>query len=309
LCDTTTIPSNSDTLFWDYNGDCFHSFSSTSAAEYYKNLKSSQQEKIFDEYLRLLYVAMTRAEDHLIICGIQGENDLSENCWYQIINNTMYKMCTSTQNGILIYGKQEEPLITNNKQSFTNQDLFEEEFIPQCHAPIHAKNTKIINSSEDYIDHPLNPSQEYGIIFHKILEDTIASGNVNIMAQHPLITNVGKIYKDKILQNISKILSNRNFTDLLSANILLTEVSIGSLIKSKTALGRIDLLIEVRHKPEVIIIDYKSDIKPPILPQDIPISYKHQLALYKQILSNIYQDKTITTQILWLENANLMTIV
>ena len=37
--------------------------------KFFIEIKDKQQQNTFSEYLRLLYVAMTRAEDHLVICG------------------------------------------------------------------------------------------------------------------------------------------------------------------------------------------------------------------------------------------------
>ena len=38
-----------------------------------------------DEYRRLLYVAMTRAAERLIVCGTKGVNKSPEGCWYQLV--------------------------------------------------------------------------------------------------------------------------------------------------------------------------------------------------------------------------------
>ena len=38
-----------------------------------------------DEYRRLLYVAMTRAIDRLIVCGAEGEQQPPEGCWYDLV--------------------------------------------------------------------------------------------------------------------------------------------------------------------------------------------------------------------------------
>ncbi len=37
------------------------------------------------EYRRLLYVAMTRAADLLIICGAEGQRKRPKGCWYDLI--------------------------------------------------------------------------------------------------------------------------------------------------------------------------------------------------------------------------------
>src|SRR5439155_23543191 len=38
-----------------------------------------------DEYRRLLYVAMTRAADRLVVAGARGVNRMPEGCWYELI--------------------------------------------------------------------------------------------------------------------------------------------------------------------------------------------------------------------------------
>src|SRR5262249_37297029 len=42
-----------------------------------------------DEYRRLLYVAMTRAADRLIICGAESERKRPDGCWYDLIRNAL----------------------------------------------------------------------------------------------------------------------------------------------------------------------------------------------------------------------------
>ncbi|MEK9726181.1 MAG: UvrD-helicase domain-containing protein, partial [Rhodospirillaceae bacterium] len=37
------------------------------------------------EYRRLLYVAMTRAEDRLYVCGWRGKRDAAEGCWHRLV--------------------------------------------------------------------------------------------------------------------------------------------------------------------------------------------------------------------------------
>ncbi|HTN11847.1 MAG TPA: double-strand break repair helicase AddA, partial [Acetobacteraceae bacterium] len=38
-----------------------------------------------EEYNRLLYVALTRAEDRLLVCGWRGKNTPPESCWYELV--------------------------------------------------------------------------------------------------------------------------------------------------------------------------------------------------------------------------------
>ncbi len=42
-----------------------------------------------DEYRRLLYVAMTRAIDRLIVCGAEGERGKPEGCWWDLVSDAL----------------------------------------------------------------------------------------------------------------------------------------------------------------------------------------------------------------------------
>ena len=48
-----------------------------------------------DEYRRLLYVAMTRAAETLIVCGCQGRNKIPDGCWYELVSETLKADCVS----------------------------------------------------------------------------------------------------------------------------------------------------------------------------------------------------------------------
>ncbi|NJO67771.1 MAG: hypothetical protein HC826_02295 [Rhodospirillales bacterium] len=48
-----------------------------------------RKEGMMQEYRRLLYVAMTRAEDQLIVCGWRGKQNRAEGCWYQLVADAL----------------------------------------------------------------------------------------------------------------------------------------------------------------------------------------------------------------------------
>ncbi len=48
-----------------------------------------------DEYRRLLYVAMTRAKERLVICGAKGANKIPDGCWYQLADDALRGDCVS----------------------------------------------------------------------------------------------------------------------------------------------------------------------------------------------------------------------
>ena len=46
-------------------------------------------ERAADEYRRLLYVAMTRAADRLIVCGARRPNKRPDGCWYNLVRGAL----------------------------------------------------------------------------------------------------------------------------------------------------------------------------------------------------------------------------
>jgi ATP-dependent helicase/nuclease subunit A len=58
-----------------------------------------------EEYHRLLYVAMTRAQDRLYLCGWQGQKDKPENeSWYELVKDGLGGLLTEveTQDGMVV---------------------------------------------------------------------------------------------------------------------------------------------------------------------------------------------------------------
>ncbi|RTK92776.1 MAG: AAA family ATPase [Rickettsiales bacterium] len=305
LCDTTSVPTNIDRFYWDKNENFLTAKKSDFAPDYYQDLKKIQQQKIYAEYLRLLYVGMTRAEDRLIVCGYQGERIIPENCWYKLVEEVMNQLETNNKDSVLIYGQDNNAINSMLQPSTTQQNIIE--FYPQileCKMPINADipSAEII-SYKNPLSHQ-NPL-EYGLIFHKILEDSIKASNLNIMKEHPLLDNLDKKYKNRMHKSIDLIINNKIFEELVQ-NPCQTEISIGSMLNEKINLGRVDLIITLDNK--IVIVDYKSDLHPPAAAVFIPDSYKKQLNNYHKIFSEIYPYKIILTKILWLENGQLMDV-
>ncbi len=87
LCDSTTLPISSSKFIWHDNEYISFSANVADTPEFLQKMKDAAKLKDLQEYIRLLYVAMTRAKDHLIICGFANRTTIPDNCWYQITKN------------------------------------------------------------------------------------------------------------------------------------------------------------------------------------------------------------------------------
>ncbi|NRB11093.1 MAG: UvrD-helicase domain-containing protein [Rickettsiaceae bacterium] len=309
LCDTTTIPTTSDRFIWDDDGKILSAKNANFLPEFYLDLKEKQRQKMLQEYLRLLYVAMTRAEDYLVICGYQNKNTIPDNCWYQLIKNAMDEVAALDEEQKLIYSLANHFKNHNTKPKTIKKlsQRAEEKNIMKNHYIKHT-DYKFKKRAINY--HAVSPllakdSLSYGLIFHKIMEDTVTLNDLSLLIKHPLIDSLDEYLQQKILLSINKIIANDAFTQLFKAEIN-TEVSFGVRIADSIKIGRIDLL--VFYNNQIIIIDYKSDTKVPNNTKQIPNNYYTQLNFYKQTVAKIYPNKQIFCKILWLENGELMDV-
>ena len=59
------------------------------------NARQTALDAARDEYRRLLYVAMTRAAERLVVCGAQGDRKIPDGCWYQLVRDALEDECVS----------------------------------------------------------------------------------------------------------------------------------------------------------------------------------------------------------------------
>ncbi|MGG6498395.1 UNVERIFIED_CONTAM: PD-(D/E)XK nuclease family protein, partial [Bacteroidetes bacterium 56_B9] len=68
--------------------------------------------------------------------------------------------------------------------------------------------------------------------------------------------------------------------------------------------GQVDRLVVT--PAEVLIIDYKTNHAPPKMPSEAPAAYLRQLALYRQVLRQIYPERAVRAALLWTEVPEIM---
>lgn len=276
-----------------------------------EEIKDSMKNKIEEEYLRLLYVAMTRAENELYICDYKRKGESKENCWYSILLNTIQnnkdvkiRHSKNIEGDILYIGDQDNycNILTSCNNQQKNYKI-EEEKIDEIIATFSqnkekTNEIKIINPSiyyqENAIKTPIQNSEnlENGKLVHKLLEilPNLDSGEWQDIIDIYLRNSNNK---EKITNIVLNILNNQEFNFLFSKNSK-AEVPIFAKIDGNIISGKIDRLSIIDDT--VYIVDYKNTNT---LYNTIPEKYKIQLNLYKKVLEKIYSDKKIKCYILW----------
>lgn len=259
-----------------------------------RRLKSHRAQKLVEakeEYLRLLYVAMTRAENELWIGGFGASSDPES--WYEVIKNSVSCAEIVTLENLL---QTSPPLETQSAVILDAKRRGSLEFSLKRSSDLRPKDDESVKNSPNQINH----SQIKGRLVHKIFE---IFGKNHRAEKTWLLQLAEKIIareefldaqeKNKTHNEVTAFLFSEQFEKLFYGNVK-CEVEIAGNIENRKTLNRIDLLVEKEN--EILLVDYKSD---ETIPQKVPQRYTAQLNTYKKLVKDLHPNKKITAAILW----------
>mgnify|MGYP002856984330 CR=1 FL=1 len=282
-----------------------------------KSIKETNLDADFDEYRRLLYVALTRAEDRLYIAGF-SKKKVNDESWYNLLS-------THLKSNIPL--PPEDKRIVYNIEQEKNVDAIQEQRQPELHlssfenlltpAPIENPLAKPYAPSRDESDEvdivasPLKENGDFyrrGTIIHKLLQ-YIATISIN-KRQQAAETFLKTQLPHATIKDINRIVNEvfklyQTYPDIFGANSK-AEVPIIGEIDGKIVSAKIDRLVINNEK--VIIVDYKTNRPAASCLEEVPEVYLHQLNTYKALLKKIYPHKMIETYILWTNTCNMMKL-
>lgn len=279
----------------------------------YKNslfVKSEDNQKndATAEYLRLLYVALTRARDELYIFGTHEYRTSPDN-WHNLVLSSVGDICEKSESKF-VYTNEDYLNSTINK---IDREIFENKIIELKNFSSE-KEIEIISPSKlIYIEAKTklgqsNQEMTRGILIHKLLElhQQLKSKNAelvfeNIFSQYPEMDNQQILeIKAEVLNNIN----NPQLSFLFQANSH-NEVPIFGYDDDKIISGKIDKIIIEENT--ISIIDFKTTIvNTEANIEKMAEKYIPQLTSYKNLVQKIYPDKELKTGILFTNIAKLV---
>jgi len=253
--------------------------------DFVQNLRSEKIKLAKEEYLRLLYVGLTRAEEELYIGGFGNSKDLGN--WYEVT-------------------KEAAP------QYLVNEDEFYK-ILDSADAKDKAYKSEFINYKNDYLEDcrqaeltQINEGQIIGNIIHGALEligNNYQIDKTTLKDLSTNLTNTNRHISEEIKEGITSKVNNFIDSDVFQELFFdpnNVEILCESEVSSNDNLYRIDLLIEKEN--EILIIDYKSDEQ---INKQALEKYKKQLYNYQNIIANIYKGKKIKTGLLWVSDLRI----
>ncbi len=293
-------------------------------ADYYdehcEKIKEQKSAASIEEYKRLLYVAVTRAEDRLYICGWKGAKDVNDNCWYKLCAQSLEQMGHKNAAGTICYETAQQSDLPAPQIKAENQRAYEIPSWINMPAPeISALERPLAPSKmeEDDEETVLSPLAEESInpyrrgrIMHKLLQFLPGlpredyPQTIDNYLQHNAV-DLPETEKEYIKEKVFSLLENPSFKMFFSKNSK-AEVPLMGEVGGKIISGQIDRLVEEEN--QVTIIDFKTNRPAAKSLSEIPNAYWRQMEAYKALVEKIYPDKEVRCGILWTDTAQFMLL-
>ena len=285
--------------------------------------QDAAQAREMEEHWRLLYVAMTRAEEALFIGGSLSPREKGEphaDSWYarlkpvfdgDILDDPIW-------GGRREWGERAPPVTgtTFEADRSQNETLPEWVFRPIADEPTPPRPLAPSGLGDaEPADPPLRPDEakeaaRRGTLIHGLLErlpDTPvnkreAYGRV-WLSRHA--ADLAENEREAMLESAMEVISHPRFDKLFSAQAL-AEVPFSAIVGGNVVSGNVDrLMIE---DEAITIIDYKTTRRPPGELSDIPEATWRQMAAYKAAFKIIYPHRNIRTAVLYTHTPQLFEL-
>lgn len=273
------------------------------------------KEEQTQESLRLLYVAMTRAEKWLIVAAAGGlPRDGSS--WYQMTEAALGHLnAVPFVDGPASGIRHEEagwdslPIVNISKKPSQTQNL-ETVFSTNPPEPVLPRN--VVSPSDLGGAKALagdagmdeDAAKAYGSLVHLLLEHLAPlDPSARQVTGAQLLSNTEETIAQAALDEALAVLKMQSLSHIFSPDTL-AEVAVTADLGDVRLYGVIDRLII--EETRVLAVDFKSNRTVPVTPETCPEGLLRQMGAYAHALRAIYPDRQIDTAIIWTHSATLM---
>ena len=267
------------------------------------------------ERLRLLYVAMTRAEKWLIVAAA-GELSKDGSSWYQITEAALTRLQAEplSDDGTIRYQQGDWDALEVVETPQETVKIPELDPIFTRSAPSPSGESKTLSPSdlggakalagEAGVD--MDTALSYGTLVHELLEHLPL---MDANARNIFLTRLQRHHPHEIIlraQQEAETVLNTPALTALFADTTLAEVPVTGRLGDQRLHGTIDrLMIGEDH---ILAVDFKTNRVVPNSVEACPDGLLRQMGAYAHMLRQIYPDRRIETAILWTAKADLMVL-
>jgi len=313
LPDTASVPvsRNSHLLWHEDSNSLLWEPASKEASPEAQEAKQVRKEEEQREYCRLLYVAMTRAEDRLLVCGVEPKKGNVDAAWYGLVRDGLKGVAAEAETPAGMGLRLVCPQVKKVDRAAA--------VIPAAPLPVPVALT-CPAPQEDAAAQPLSPSRLWGdeagmpVLPPAMQEKLYQRGNVlhrllQYLPELPAMTRfeaagqmlqrhgVEEGERAEMIREVLQLLEKTEYAAFFAPGSL-AEVPLSGMIlmdgKGFPVAGQVDRLVVTER--EVWALDYKTHATPPAV---APARFLRQMAEYRALLLGIYPTRRVRCALLW----------
>ncbi|WP_298279680.1 double-strand break repair helicase AddA [uncultured Bradyrhizobium sp.] len=287
-----------------------------------------------DEYRRLLYVAMTRAADRLIVGGCMpgNMNTVRKSSWYDLITKGLanaglrLEELETPAGKVMRYSRPDDAGdLTGAPATAAAASIALPSWLRTAAAP-EAAAAGVLRPSDPADDdgHKIRSGEsvllraralQRGTLVHRLLQSLpeIALERRLGAALGYLARNADGWSEDEraaLARQVVALTVDLRFAPVFASGSRAEVSIVGRLERpgqpKALVSGQIDRLVVTPN--EVLIVDFKTNHTPPKTAAEAPRGYIRQLALYRAVLAKLYPQRIIHAALLWTETPEMMEI-
>ncbi len=273
------------------------------------------------EYRRLLYVAMTRAEDRLYVCGWETRQAAPEGCWYDLVRTGLQPLADdAAEEGAVLRltcPQSREPAAAPPAPAaaavppapdWLRRAPPAEASPPRPLAPSRPEG------EEPPVRSPLGPDDGWrfrrGRIIHRLLQSLpeVPREHRSRVAARFLARpglELPHSVQAEIGAEVAAVLDDPDFAAIFGPGSQ-AEVPVVGLLGERVVSGQVDRLVVTDEA--VLVVDYKTNRPPPRRVDEVAPAYLRQMAAYRAALACVYPGRAIRCALLWTDGPTLMPL-
>jgi ATP-dependent helicase/nuclease subunit A len=358
LPDTTALPPEDERVLWlaDADGDAATADGGAATAKSGAGLpvwtprsalscqavdrvRAAALARQAEEQNRLLYVALTRAEDRLLVCGWETGSAMPETCWYQHVARGFAALASTAEPFAAIADPWPGELWRLASPQLAAAEHARPRSV-EAPAPLPrwAGGSPLWQAApppaEPPLPQPLAPSRPEGVALGDVpqvaspLLQRDAGGRRFRRGQllHTLLQHLPEVPPAERLAAALRFLDrpgqNIDDPEALAREVLAVlddpalaplfgpagraEVPLSGVVAGQVIGGLIDRLAILPDR--VMIADYKTNRAPPASAEETPVLYLRQMAAYRAVLQAIHPGLPVVCLLVWTVGARVMRL-
>ena len=288
-----------------------------------KEAENEAAEAAMQEHWRLLYVAMTRAEEALFIGGSLGPRDAKngppQDSWYARLKPIFEDDALvddiwgarwewgALSNAVVADTEDDDPASVD-LPSWALKKIGSDPRPPRPLAPSALGNQE--GSQPPLLPEMAIKAARRGTLIHALLErlpdvppeEREARGMAWLERQ---ASELDETERRELLESACKVINEPELSDLFGHNAL-AEIPLAATVDGQVVIGTADRLLV--SDEEVKVVDFKTARRPPKSPDEIPESTIRQMAAYVAALEMIYPGRRVSAAVVYTQTPQIFSL-